>query len=324
MVTMDTNNTLELYWSTSDSSNSSKELSLSPTRYEDYSSSKSNNNNNNRSLIDVSFSTGPLIEIQPFTSNELYEDEINSLELIHQQYIDKEKQYLNYSHKFIKSFNITSKHFKIYNNNIMRISWQLCQSRRIFQQSLQYFQRYLSLINPNKFSLNNIDLLGCVCLRLSAKHNTCPYKNHKSKIDDFKPKYYLKLLKNKYKTQKFNELELDVIKILGFDINYPTIYDFIVYELEILLLKIPKEHRKCYMCVYLKPNILLKIFEIIDCILLDIECIKYKPSLICECILKICFNFENWQEGLLNINNKNKYAIGYMPRLMTPTPTPTP
>ena len=148
-----------------------------------------------------------------------------------------------------------------------------------------------------------------------------------TKEDDFNPKYYLKLLRTKYSAKEFNELECEVCRILQFGLDYPTVYDFVIYHLEMLLLKIKDEKaRKYYQSIYCKPHILMKIFEIVDYILLDIQSVNFKPSLIASCLLKHCFGFEHWQNGLINLrtNKNNRYNLGYIPRLMTPTPTPTP
>ena len=178
--------TLELHWSTSSDDNesessSSSDLSLSPTQYQDYSKAKSEKDNHKQDnmSVKIEFANGPLIEIKAFTDKQLYQDEIDSMKLIHQKYMDKENKYLciDKDSQFLKRFNINGQNYKIWSYNIMRIAWSLCQSRRIYQQSLQYLIRYLSLVKTKEFSTQNIDLLGCVCLRLSAKHNMSRYQD---------------------------------------------------------------------------------------------------------------------------------------------------
>lgn len=118
-------------------------------------------------------------------------------------------------------------------------------------------------------------------------------------------------------------MECNVLNVLEFEMDYPTIYDFVIYHLEMLLLNIKdQQKRKYYQSVYCRPQVLLKIFEIIDNILLDIESLRYKPSLIASCLLNVCFKFEDWSQGVKKLTNEWSCNLGYIPELSTPTPSP--
>ena len=174
MTTNDDESVLELHWSESPTDSDDKQLFSDPTKYEDYS--LHHKVDGEESMINVDFNIGPLIHIQTFEDKELYEEEICSMQNMYQLYLDKERKYLIDLHLFIKKFDITSKHFAIYCHNMQHIAWRLCLSRRIYQQSLQYLIRYLCLVSNKQFSISQIDLLGCVCLRLSSKHNLSRYE----------------------------------------------------------------------------------------------------------------------------------------------------
>ena len=118
--------------------------SLSPTKYEDYIPSikeeeqnqqkkKSFLFDNEKINIQIDFAKSPLIKVESDSDNDLYQDEIDSMEIIHQSYIYKEQTYLVNSNQFLMKFNMNSEYYKIFTNEIMRISWQLCLSRRVFQ-----------------------------------------------------------------------------------------------------------------------------------------------------------------------------------------------
>lgn len=172
---------LDLHWSeSSDSSPHSTPTSLSPTQYADYSKTrKSKESQHCRRSLKVEFARCPLIEIREFVDDEDRNDALESLHLRHDQWLKREKKLfsnLNASAKKLNEFKITKELYAVYTNNLMKMGWYLCHSRRCYQQSVQYMLRFLGMTTPKAFSLRNIDLLICVCLRLAAKHNNGRYE----------------------------------------------------------------------------------------------------------------------------------------------------
>merc|ERR1712048_1266597 len=75
------------------------------------------------SVVQVDFAKGPLVIIREYESDELYQDEIVSLETIHQKHMDAEKQYLLNLNRFVKQSGIKRDLFQICCSSMMRISW---------------------------------------------------------------------------------------------------------------------------------------------------------------------------------------------------------
>ena len=121
------------------------------------------------------------------------------------------------------------------------------------------------------------------------------------------------------------------METLHFALDYPTTYDFILWEMEMLLIRIPKQHRKYVQSIYLKPNVVLKLLQIVDHVLMDMDSLQFAPSVIASAALKCCFHFQDWQQGLERLTNPNwkcKHEIEpnrntkHIPRLVPPTPSP--
>ena len=108
-------------------------------------------------------------------------------------------------------------------------------------------------------------------------------------------------------------MERTILQILQFDLNLPTVFDYIMVELEMFfncivndnanqckLLQNKQIKLHCINCHRL-PKILLKLFQIVDKVLIDPKSLQFKQSVIAMSILKLSFNFINYQNGIENL-----------------------
>ena len=118
---------------------------------------------------------------------------------------------------------------------------------------------------------------------------------------------------------------MQVAQRLQFELDDASAFDFVVLELEALFARIPCAARRYYQGVYLRPAVLLRLFQIVDHVAQDMDSAQFAPSLVASCVLHSCFLFADWRHALRLISNSNSNSDRKpVPRLSTPTPTPTP
>merc|ERR1711971_48311 len=166
---------------------------------------------------------------------------------------------------------------------MMRISWQLCHSRRTFQRALRLFLRFLAVSRTASLRRADLALFGCAALRIAAKQNMGRFERSKNaengrvRRNDCDAKCFLALLRSSDREfeieqendferseETLNSAELSIARRLNFDLDGASTFDFIVLELEALFARIPSALRRYYHSVYLRPTVLLRLFEIVD------------------------------------------------------------
>ena len=150
--------------------------------------------------------------------------------------------------------------------------------------------RYLSV---NQISRIKLQLLGITSLLISCKHEEIDLP----KIDDF-----IYITDNAYVKEEVIKMENFILKLLNFDLLYPSPIKF--YE---------------YLSVYFNFDKKMHLMGkyLMESFLVDIKCTKYKPSIIssacCYIVMKF-FKMQNYQESYdkkyysLNINENSKYS----------------
>ena len=150
--------------------------------------------------------------------------------------------------------------------------------------------RYLSV---NQMSRIKLQLLGITSLLISCKHEEIDLP----KIDDF-----IYITDNAYVKEEVIKMENYILKLLNFDLLYPSPIKF--YE---------------YLSVYFNFDKKMHLMGkyLMESFLVDIKCTKYKPSIIssacCYIVMKF-FKMQNYQESYdkkyysLNINENSKYS----------------
>ena len=150
--------------------------------------------------------------------------------------------------------------------------------------------RYLSV---NQITKLKLQLLGITSLLIACKHEEIDLP----KIDDF-----IYITDNAYVKDEVIRMENYVLKVLNFELLYPSPIKF--YEYLSIYFNFDKK-------MHLMGKYLMESF------LVDIKCTKYKPSIIssacCYIVLKF-FKFKNYQESYdkkfysLVIDDNSKYS----------------
>ena len=150
--------------------------------------------------------------------------------------------------------------------------------------------RYLSV---NQITKLKLQLLGITSLLIACKHEEIDLP----KIDDF-----IYITDNAYVKDEVIRMENYILKILNFELLYPSPIKF--YEYLSIYFNFDKK-------MHLMGKYLMESF------LVDIKCTKYKPSIIssacCYIVLKF-FKFKNYQESYdkkfysLVIDDNSKYS----------------
>ena len=173
---------------------------------------------------------------------------------------------------------------------LIEVHYKFSFTDETLYMTVSIIDRYLS---ENQITKKKLQLLGITALFISCKHEEIDLP----KINDF-----TYITNNAYEKNEVIEMENDVLKYLKFNLLYPSPIKFFEY----LSLNFNFDKKMHLMGKYL-----------MECFLLDIKYIKYKPSIIacasCYIVMKF-FKLNNYKDTYdkkfysLDIDDKSKFT----------------